>query len=324
MTTRLLSRVADRIYWAARYIERAEDVARIVRAHGDMLADLPHHARVMWRPVIAIVGSGAQYDSRFGGDAPETRDTETAVVEFLLADRENLASVVSCVSAARENLRTTREMVPREGWQALNDLYLYVSTEVDRGVDRRARERFLGRVIGDSRRLDGILATTMNHDEAYAMWRIGRALERADMTTRVLGVRAAALLEEAVDDDAPGRDELQWMGVLRSLSAMQMYQRAERGPIEGASVVRFLLEHDRFPRAVRALLREIRRALGELPDPTSLFDDVDLVDAALRDSTADTGDGALAGQQLDDSMDAIQVALAQLDRRIHDRYLRIG
>ena len=99
-----------------------------------------------------------------------------------------------------------------------------------------------------------------------------------------------------------------------------MYRRAVRRPIEGPAVVRFLLEHDRFPRAVRALLREIRRALGELPDPSVLFDEVDAVDAVVRDSTADGIDGAA----LDDAMETLQGALAQLDRRIHERYLRRG
>ncbi len=317
MGSSLLSRVAGRVYWAARYIERAEDTARIVRAHGEMLADLPHQSQPMWQALITIVGGAAPYDSRFGGET-----SEAAVVAFLLSDPGHPASVVSCVGAARENLRTTREMLPRDAWQALNDLHLYVVGEVDRGVARRVRERFLGRVIGDSRRLDGIVAATMNHDEAYAMWRLGRAVERADMTTRVLGVRAASVLlaSGGPNDERRRYDELEWMGVLRSLSALQMYQRAVRGPIDGAQVVRFLLEHDTFPRAVRALLREIRRALRELPDPGRVVDDVDAVDAALRDATADGVEAAA----LDGAMDRLQVALAQLDQRIHERYLRLA
>ena len=316
MAVMLLSRVAERIYWAARYLERAEDTARMVRAHTETLADLPRPSAAMWKPLIAIVGGGAQYEARLGGDV-----SENAVVSFLLSDHENAGSIVSCVGAARENLRTTRETIPRDGWQALNDTYLYVNVEVDRGVDRRARERFLGRVIADSRRIDGVLAATMNHDEAYAMWRLGRAIECADMTTRVLGVRAAAVLSGA--DIASGErryDELQWMGVLRSLSGLQMYSRAVRGPIEGPAVVRFLLEHDRFPRAVRALLREARRALNELPDAGRLLDEVDSVDAVLRDSIGDGMDGA----ELDDAMDRLQIAIGHLDRLIHDRYLRLG
>lgn len=313
----LLSRVAGSIYWAARYVERAEDTCRIVRAHGETSADMPSAAARIWKPLITVVGSEAVFDTRFGGEF-----SETAVVTFLISDRENAGSVVSCVTAARENLRTTRETLPREAWQALNDLYHYVGVESDRGVDRRSRERFLGRVIGDSRRLDGVLATAMTHDEAYAMWRLGRALERADMTTRVLGVRAAAVLAPGPVDEVESVrfDDLQWMGVLKSLAGLQMYQRAVRGPITGPSVVHFLLEHDRFPRAVRALLREVRRALGELPDPTQLFDVVDEVDAMLRESLAADAEGV----ELDRAMDKLQVALAQIGSRITERYLRVG
>ena len=308
----LLSRVADDIYWAARYLERAEDTARVVRAHAETAADLPGRSAAHWKPLITVVGSEAQYDERLGGDG-----SEAAVVEYLLSDQLNQGSVVHCVSAARDNLRTTRETIPTEGWQAINDLYYYVNVEADRGDDRRARDRFTRHVVSDSRRIDGILATTMSHDEAYAMWRLGRALERADMTTRVLGVRAAAVLMGSGEGER-GYDDLLWMGVLKSLSGLQMYRRAVRRPIEGPAVVRFLLEHDRFPRAVRALLREIRRALGELPDPSAMFDEVDAVDAVVRASTSADIDGAA----LDDAMETLQDALAQLDRRIHERYLR--
>lgn len=328
----LLSRVANRIYWAARYMERAEDTARIVRTHGELLADLPTTVSLRWEPLVLIMGSGTRYtqvqeqvSQRQSQVADDNRAAEElGVVTFLVADRLNPGSVASCVFAARENLRTTRDTLPREAWITLNDLSLYVGSEAERSVDRRRRDRFLGRVIADSRRLDGVLATAMTHDEAYVMWRLGRAIERADMTTRVLGVRAAAVLElqgrpgpiEGVDD----HDEVQWMGVLRSLSALQMYQRAVRGPIEGPKVVEFLLQHARFPRAVRGLLREIRLALAELPDPGTALDAVDRIDAELHDAVAASSDGAA----LDEAMDSLQVAIGELDHRITSRYLVVG
>lgn len=317
----LLSRVADRIYWAARYMERAEDTARLVRAHGELMADLPAKAHIHWEPLVAVVGSETNFARALADEAA----TEQAVVSFLVTDLANPVSVTSCVLAARENLRTTRETVPRDAWMALNDLYLYVGAEADRSADRRVRDRFLTRIIGDSRRLDGVLATSMTHDEAYVMWRLGRALERADMTTRVLGVRAAGVLAlrelgDLAEGEEEDHDEVQWMGLLRSLSGLQMYQRAVRGPIEGPAVVRFLLEHDRFPRSVRALLREIRLALSELPDPGGPLDAVDRVDAVVRDWASAGTDSA----ELDKAMDAVQIVLAQLDRRITDRFLRVG
>lgn len=326
----LLSRVAGRIYWAARYTERAEDTARIIRTHGELLADLPPTAHVRWEPLVMIMGSGTRYtqtQESVGQQQSQLQDERAAeelgVVTFLVADALNPGSVANCVVAARENLRTTRDTVPREAWVTLNDLSLYVASEAERSTDRRRRDRFLGRIVADSRRLDGVLATSMTHDEAYVMWRLGRAIERADMTTRVLGVRAAAVLDlrgsplasEGIDD----HDEVQWMGVLRSLSGLQMYQRAVRGPIEGPKVVEFLLQHARFPRAVRALLREIRLALAELPDPGTALDAVDRIDAQLHDAVATSNDG----DALDDAMDSLQVAIGNLDARISARYLSL-
>lgn len=372
----LLSRVADRIYWGARYIERAEDIARIVRAFTDLVADLPAEIDVSWEPLVAIAGSNASYRERAAsGDEHAKVDVERAVVSHLVADGDNIGSVRACIAGSRENLRTTREILPREAWEALNYLYLHVERDADISVSRTLRRRFLTRVLSDSRRIDGILATSMTHDDAYVMWRLGRAIERADMTTRVLGVRAADILEaqrkaaEAEREAAAGRtgdgavvsgsdaasrssgssaggqlqsqwqghmqsqfvsqtmhggdprhhEGIQWMGVLRSLTAHQMYQRAVRGAIEGPAVVEFLLFHERFPRAVRCCLRELSLALRELPDPSAPLGALDRVVSTLELARSASGDGAM----LDDAMDRIQVALDDLDEQITERYLRV-
>jgi len=352
----LLSRVADRLYWSARFLERAEDTARIVRAFTDLVADTPSEIEVSWEPLVAIAGSGEVYRQHLASavDAVPT-DMERAVVMHLVVDPANLGSVRSCVASSRENLRTTRDVAPREAWEALNHLYLFTERESDRGLIRSHRNRFLTRVLSDSRRIDGILATSMTHDEAYVMWRLGRALERADMTTRVLGVRAVAVLEghpvvtahdgaqgetasqaqtqsqtllgQEPGAKAPRRGEapatelaLEWMGVLRSVAALQMYQRAVRGPIDGQSVVDFLLFHERFPRAVRCCLREFGLALRELPDPAGPLGALDGVLSALE---AARGTSASGAADLDEAIDHIQNAIAELDRRLAERYLRV-
>ena len=179
------------------------------------------------------------------------------------------------------------------------------------------RDRFLARVIDDSRRLDGVLDSTMTRANPYRLFRLGRLIERADMTTRVLGVRAAALLQLESAGVEPVSDEVQWMGVLRSLSALQMYQRATRGPIDGEAVVRFLLFYASFPRSVQSCLDEIRSIVVTLPSPQDVLatlDDAEAVLAAARPIASD-------GHALDDAMDQVQSAITRLDQAIDARWV---
>jgi uncharacterized alpha-E superfamily protein len=304
----LLSRVADRMYWAARYAERAEDSARVLRAYGDVLADLPI-ASSRWYPLVTISGSDVRLAAVSGSD-------ESQVAQFLIADREHPNSILNTVDRSRENLRTCREVLPREAWQTINDLSIYVRGAAVTSVERRRRDRFLSRVIDESRRLDGVLNSTMTRDEVFEMWRLGRYIERADMTTRVLGVRAASLLSlppGAVDEFA----EVQWMGVLRSLSALQMFQRATRGPIDGPAVVRFLLFDHRFPRSVAGCLAEMRGSILRLPGYSNVLGAVEAADRQLRRSRPAADDGAA----LDAAMEDVQLALSRLDRVMHEQYV---
>ena len=336
----LLSRVAERLYWGARYVERAEDTARIIRSYGDLMVDLPSDVPLRWEPLVALTGS-----EPLRGDGRGERE----VMEFLIADTSNPSSIGTTVARARENLRTTREVLPREAWYALNGLHQYVSSEAERAVGRRTRDRFLGRVIDDSRRLDGVLESTMTRANPYRMWRLGRLIERADMTTRVVGLRAASILQmraegytqtqvqdpvtgqiQAISEattfsegDEPVRDdqdEVQWMSALRSVSALQMYQRATHGPIEGPSVVRFLLYYSAFPRSVQGCLDEIRAVLAQLPDPDTVVVALDKAEAVLASCDPGADDGVV----LDAAMETVQAALADLGRAVDVRYLSLG
>lgn len=313
----LLSRNADRLFWAARYLERAEDTARMVQEFGELFDDMPSDvddSARRWAPLLAVCGDRSMLDS----DA-----SEREVVNALVCDPDELSSVAGAVAAARANLRTTREVLPREAWHTVNDLSLFVAAEAARAESRRFRSHVLARVANDSRRLDGILTSSMTRDAAWQMWRIGRYLERADMTTRVVGVRAALLMAEANRADTSVRryDEVHWMGVLKSLSALQMYQRATRGTIEASSVVRFLLFDNRFPRSVRFSLDEIDRSLDHLSRPESVRAAVDEARTALTSTStmATTTDGA----DLDQAMDWVQSLIGKVNDAVTDRYLNI-
>jgi uncharacterized alpha-E superfamily protein len=308
----LLARVAERLYWAARYLERAEDTARIIRAYHELVVDYPGDVMLRWEPLCAISGSVPELELD-----PDDLAGERAVLTYLIADRLNPGSIASCVSRSRENLRTTREVMPREAWQAVNALSQYVDSAATSAVRRQLRDRFLARVIDDSRRLDGVLDSTMTRANPFRLFRLGRLVERADMTTRVVGVRAAVLLQGDPTRAAALTEEVEWLNVLRSLSALQMYQRARRGPIEGAAVVRFLLFYSPFPRSVQSCLDEIRSIVAALPSPQDVLAALDHVEQVLAACQPLVSDG----HELDDAMDRLQVALASLDAAIWERYV---
>ena len=227
-------------------------------------------------------------------------------------------------------------MLPRDAWQTVNDLSLFLGANALGGVERRSRARVLGRVIAECQRLDGVLTTVMTRDEAYELWRLGQSIERADMTTRVVGVRAAALLSATAhsraDDGARSKgdvagdpvtdvhDDVQWMGLLRSVSALQMFQRRTRGPIEGHRAVRFLLFDAAFPRSVASCVLRVRQALERLPHPERTLEPVDRLERLLETLPTRPHDGLA----LDAAMDDVQFALADISDVATETFFTVG
>jgi uncharacterized alpha-E superfamily protein len=246
-------------------------------------------------------------------DAAYSRPDEASVVRWLLADPANTSSVASSVERARENLRTTREVLPREVWQAVNDLHLFVSGRHDEGVRRRTRPAFLTTVISSTLRTTGIIDSTMSRDEAYWFWRLGRELERADLTTRVIDVRAGTLL--ANENAAFG--DVQWMGLLRSLSALQMFHRTTRAATDGPATVRFLLGDGHFPRSVAFCLDRAAGSLHRLPRHTAALAACEEASGALAAITARVAED---GTGLHDAMDALQGAVGSVHDAVTETY----
>ncbi len=315
----MLSRVARNIYWMARYLERAENTARIVGVHSNLLMDLPRERSAGWEPLLAITGSGELFRPHFSAA------TEGDVVAFLIGDPRNPGCILSSLQSARENLRTTRDIIPRESFEAINDLYLWTRDQVTAGVPKYERHDFLRRIIRVSQQINGFLQGSMSRGIGYDFLELGRYLERADMTTRVLDVRAAHLLYRPADGGAePEHHELnpyeniQWMSVLRSLTAYQMYRQHVRLRVQGADVLAFLLQDPAFPRAYRFCLDEIQRCLERLPRHQNPLRRVvrlqrQIQTTAVRELAFDEG--------LHEFIDGLQIGLAELHDLIDATYL---
>jgi uncharacterized alpha-E superfamily protein len=265
----MLSRVAERIYWLGRYLERIENTARLVNVYGNVLLDLSRPAKLVWESLLAISGSGATFAERY------SRADERNVVKFFLADRSNPASVFSSCVAARENARTVREIVPANTWEAINDLHIYLVDHVEGALVRRGRDAFLTHVIHACQFIVGGLAGTMSRDAAYQFLRAGRYLERADMTSRIIDVGSANVFPwvnwmrgdeaTAAGSERSPYESILWMSVLRSLNALQMYRRLVPERVMADEVVAFLLQNDAFPRAIVHCLKSVLACLEHLP-----------------------------------------------------------
>lgn len=300
----MLSRAAERMYWAGRYLERAENTARLVRVHGYMLLDLPPEAGRTWGQLITILGCEEAFDAAF-----DSAD-ETNVVQFLVADAGHPGSILSSLSWLRENIRTSRDIVPTEGWECVNELMLFARRTLPRMAAERNRHRTLSEVTARCQQLTGLLAGTMSHGPGYHFLRLGRNIERADMTTRVLDVPAASLLNLAGDLD-PYRFTL-WMNVLKSLSGYQMYCQYVRRRVVGEDVIRFLLRDEQFPRSFRHSLTEMRSALMELPRHEAAIGELD----SLDDELLATDTAGMEPGPLHDYLDRLQRHLADVHQHV--------
>lgn len=308
----LLSRVAESVYWSARYLERAEATARLIKVHTEMFLDLPSHVGIEWSPLLAVTGTRTDFDA-INADA-----TEEAVIRFLATEPSSAASIVSSISAARSNFRVTRAIFPNSSWEELNRLFLWIAESRAGAVDRRTRLGWMDRVIRDCQVLRGLLASTMSHDAAYSFMEIGRAVECADMTTRVLDVQAGVLLAQpgATESTAATYADITWASVLKSLSAHQMFRRTVRSGISGPEALRFLLRDPQFPRSVEHSLTRISRSLLELPRYDSAMQRC----AAVQRLIVDAEVGQLAGKGLHDYVDGLQIGIGELHAALTETY----
>ena len=254
----MLSRVAENLYWMTRYLERAENTARLINATTQVLLDLPRGASFGWDVLPKVAGLDRLFQDTYAAA------DEPSIMRFLVSDERNPSSIVSCVRCARENCRTLREVLPRLAWERINALSLFVSDRAAAAVERTYRYEVLEELIERRQSVVGLLADCMSDDIAHQFIKLGRYLERADMTTRIVDIHAAVLVprQQAPEDPAIG---LLWMAVLKSLHAYQMYRRHVSVHVRSADVVNYLLKDAHFPRAVRRCLDEVETCLAVLP-----------------------------------------------------------
>lgn len=264
----MLARVAENLYWLARYLERAENTARLVNVNANLLLDLPPEYRPGWSALIDITGSRGLFDAR------EKRAEERDIVHFLTADLSNPGSMLASLHSARENARTLRDVLPTEVWEHMNELFMEIRERLPEGLSKRNRFHFLQRIVRGMQTLTGQLEGTMSRNDAYTLLMLGRNLERADMTSRIIDVRSAQLLP----GDAAGVqpfETIHWLNLLKSLSGYQMYRLSQRTRVSRSAVLDFVLRDLQFPRACLFCLKEVEHFLRALPRSGGVLDSLE-------------------------------------------------
>jgi uncharacterized alpha-E superfamily protein len=313
----MLSRVADSVYWMSRYVERAENVARFIEVNFQLTLDSPFIEEKQWEPLVNTSGDHEDFTKRYGAATQEN------VLRFLVTDPQNPNSILSCFRAARENARTVREIISSEMWLHLNKFYLEMNEAANDPRCLESPHLLLNQVKLASHLFTGITDSTMTYSEAWHFCRLGRALERADKTSRILDVKYYILLSSVEDVGTP-IDDIQWAAVLRSASAFEMY-RKRHGRISPRGVVEFLTLDREFPRAIQFCLLTAQQSLHSISGtPIGSFRNPPekLLGQLCSDLTFAAVDEIIA-YGLHEYLDELQTKLNQVGAGIHEVFFAL-
>lgn len=257
----MLSRVADSLYWMARYIERAENITRLLEVNLQLLLDFEHmedqQVKSHWDPIIRATGDEALFYELY-----DSADSRT-VTDFLTFNKQNANSVICCIFAARENARMVRDQISSEIFEALNNLYHFVKNADAKTIWQKGAWGFYDRVKEHSFLFQGLVSTSISRDEGYEFMQFGTFMERADKTTRILDVKYHMLLPQ-VSDVGGAIDVAQWIALLKSASSFEAYHRIYVTDVNPAKIAEFLILSPTFPRSIRFSVNEINQILHRI------------------------------------------------------------
>jgi len=301
----MLSRVAGSVYWLFRYLERAQNTARFINADFDQYLEDQGNSGNLWRSLVAVTGDQDELEKRY---AVQNRDH---IIHFLTLDEQYANSITRCVTAARENARSIREIISSEMWEEINSLYLMVRHQRSAEASGADPFEFCKAVIQSCYLLTGLYYSTMNRGEAWHFARMGMLLERGDKTSRILDVKYFILLPDP-SWVGSAYDNTQWAALLKSVSGLEMYRKAYRR-INPRDVAGFLIFERDFPRSIFHCLQYTEASMRVLGGPLR-----QLVRLRTELETGGVDEALQVG--LHEYLDSLQVRMNQVDQEIYQTF----
>ncbi|MBM9548112.1 alpha-E domain-containing protein [Leptospira sp. 201903074] len=319
----MLSRVAESVFWMNRYIERAENYSRFIDVNHQLSLDLNEQVPNQWLPLVHTTGDVELFEKRYSEPSPLN------VIRFMTFDEENPNSIFQCLSRARENARTIRENISTSMWEVLNEFYLLIknyrkvymeSAEFHGDTVSMDLSEFLSTVRKSCQSFYGCSDATISHDEVWNFSLLGRFLERADKTTRILDMKYFILLP-SVHDVGSTLDLLQWLSLLKSASAHEMYNQKYKR-VDPTDIAEFLILNETFPRSIFFCLQEMQEALEKISGikeglPRNLAQDATTV---YMNRLRSENIKSIFDKGLHEYLDDIQIELNDIGAKIVERF----
>ena len=317
----MLSRVANLVYWMARYLERAENTARIIDVNAQLVLDLQSRQDAddpkSWKPLVNVSGGIDEFTELHGDDV-----SERTVVDFMLFDQRNPSSILSCVSLARENARCIRDQLASEVWEQINSFYLKLREDDYSRYAQLGSSEYTMRLKTQIQLLYGVAESMLPRNETWWFFELGRHLERADNTSRIIDVKYFTLLP-SLHAVGSALDLVQWAAVLRTCSAFEAFRKSRRGQLNLEHVVDYLVCDRNFPRSIRYAVGQAGFALDRITAGAAQLADnpAHRLIASLREELERTVIAEAIASGLHEYLDDIQLKVAAIHGAVQDTFI---
>ncbi len=302
----MLSRDAEHLYWLARYIERAENTGRLINVNVEMMLDFPTDKSLGWEPILDAMNSKDAYL------LDHKNFNESDVIHYLSREKNNPNSIASCLSFASYNSEFIKDDLPRSAVEELNNNEMNFLKEMTTSVSKRKRAKNIYEVISSSQRFFGIISDNFSRGYAFEFLRLGRFIERADMITRIIDSICTSDEKEGTID----LSTLEWVNLLKTLSAHQAFRKVSRGEIIKDNVIGFLFKDDSFPRSIFRCLTIIKKSFQNLPKNHNTLSFIEKFLENLRSARVERYDN----KRIHVFIDSTQKKISTIDHLIQKSY----
>jgi uncharacterized alpha-E superfamily protein len=314
----MLSRVAESMFWMSRYIERAENTARFLDVNFHLLLDLhqltPEEPQVYWEPLILVTSDEDRYHQLYDAYTAEN------VTDFLVFNRANPNSICSCIALARENARSMIESISSEMWEQINRIYYFLQQSAPQTAQLDPYNFYREIKLG-SHLFQGIADNTLSRSEGWEFVQVGKYLERADNTARLIDVKYHLLRSQGGETDT-SIDSIQWMAVLKSCSALEAFRKVYLAHLDPDTILRFLVLDRAFPRSLYFCIAATEEALWRISGSSRRHatNEVDRLIGKLEAEFSYTMIEDILSRGLHHYLEDIERRIAQIGAQIHQVY----